>query len=112
MEDADDDRSTARCDRCEMPIPTDADRCPVCDYRPAGRNPLAMRVGEYFFETALVVSVLVFVGGVTGITPGFPAETVARMAIVTPYTAGISAFFSYYLHRKRRTTPTDDDVFD
>jgi RNA polymerase subunit RPABC4/transcription elongation factor Spt4 len=111
MTQANDSRSTATCDRCEMAIPTDADRCPVCNYRPAGRNPLAMRVGEYFFGTVIVVSVLVFVGGVTGLTPVIP-EIMSRVAIVTPYTTGISAFFFYYLYQKRRTTPTDSEVFD
>jgi len=106
----DDDPEGRPCGRCEEPIPADAAACPICGYRPAGHNRTATRIGAYAFGTACVASVVVFVAGVTGITPGVPAEVVARMAIVTPYTAGVSGFFAYYLARKYRATPTDDDV--
>ena len=109
---AEDADSTAPCDRCGMSIPTDADRCPVCGYRPAGYSPRAMRVGEVAFATAIVLSVLVFVAGVTRTAPGLPTDALARAAIVTPYTAGVSGFFLYYLRKKRRATPTDSDIFD
>lgn len=108
----DDDSPTRPCGRCEEPIPADTNRCPVCGYRPAGHNRTATRLGAYAFGTACVTSVVVFVAGVTGITPGLPADMVARVAIVTPYTAGISGFFAYYLYRKCAATPTDDEVLD
>jgi len=95
------------CSRCEMEIPADSDRCPICGYQPAGRNPIAIRLGEYAFLAACLASVVVFVVGVGGFGP----SVLGRMAIVTPYTTGISGFFAYYLHRKRRMSPTDDDVF-
>lgn len=98
---------TEPCGRCEVEIPADSDRCPVCGYQPAGRNPLAMRLGEYLFLTVCLASVGVFVVGVGGFGPA----VLGRVAIVTPYTAGVSGFFVYYLHRKRHTSATDDDVF-
>jgi hypothetical protein len=99
----DDDPS---CGRCEEPIPADVTECPVCGYRPAGHNPTATRLGAYAFGAACACSLLVFVAGVTGVAP----DSVATVAIVTPYTAGISGFFAYYLHRKCDATPVDDDV--
>jgi hypothetical protein len=106
-----DDHDGPTCGRCEEPIPADVEGCPICGYRPAGYNRIATRIGMYAFGTACVASVVVFVAGVTGITPGVPAETVSRMAIVTPYTAGISGFFTYYLYQKCGAEPTDDDVW-
>jgi hypothetical protein len=110
--DPDDTGSTAPCDKCEMSIPTDADRCPVCGYRPAGSNPTLLRVGEALFATAAAVSLVVFVAGVTRTAPGLPTEAVSQAAIVTPYTAGISGFFAYYIHGKRRAKPTDSNAFE
>jgi hypothetical protein len=110
--DPDDAESTAPCEKCEVSIPTDAGRCPVCGYRPAGYNPTLLRVGEACFALAAVVSVVVLVAGVTRVAPGLPTEAVSKAAIVTPYTAGISGFFAYYIHGKRRTRPTDSSAFD
>lgn len=110
--DPDDAASTAPCDKCEMSIPTDADRCPVCGYRPAGRNATLLRVGEAFFALAAVVSLVIFVAGVAEIAPGLPTEAVSKTAIVMPYTAGISGFFAYYIHGKRGTKPTDSNAFN
>jgi len=110
--DPDKAQSTAPCDKCEMSISTDADRCPVCGYRPAGYNPTLLRAGEAFFALAAVVSLLVFVTGVTRTAPGLPAEVLSKVAIVTPYTAGISGFFAYYIHGKRDTKPTDSSAFE
>jgi hypothetical protein len=98
---------TEPCGRCEVEIAADSFRCPVGGYQPAGRKPLAMRLGEYLFLTVCLASVGVFVVGIGGLGPA----VLGRVAIVTPYTAGISGFFVYYLHRKRRTSATDDDVF-
>jgi hypothetical protein len=106
-----DERETLPCGRCEEPIPRDVERCPVCGYQPAGRSEVAIRLGEYAFAAVAVVSVLTFVGGVVGRAFGLSVGPLARLAIVTPYTTGVSAFFAYYLHRKRRATPTDDDTF-
>lgn len=110
--DSDDAESTAPCDKCEMSIPTDADRCPVCGYRPAGYSPRLLRVGEVCFALAAVVSLAVLVAGVTGISPGIPAQAISQIAVVTPYTMGISVFFAYYIHGKRQTKPTDSNAFD
>ena len=110
--DPDDAGSTAPCDKCEMSIPTDADRCPVCGYQPAGHNPTLLRVGEAFFALAAVVSLVIFVAGVTRTAPGLPTEAISQLAIVTPYTTGISGFFAYYIHGKRQTKPTDSSAFD
>ncbi|WP_311171292.1 hypothetical protein [Halobellus ordinarius] len=104
--------ATAPCGRCEEPIPVDATRCPICGYQPAGSRPQLLRAAEVVFGAVIVVSVLIFVGGVAGIAPGLPADVLSRAAIITPYTTGISGFFLYYLHRKRRATPTDSDIFD
>jgi hypothetical protein len=71
-----------------------------------------MAVGEYGFGAVVVLSLLVLVAGATGMTPGIPETAIERVAIITPYTAGIAAFFAYYSHKRRRTTPTDDAVFD
>jgi hypothetical protein len=98
---------TEPCGRCEVEIPADTDRCPICGYRPAGRHPLATRLGEAAFLAVCLVSVVVFAVGVGDFGP----DVLGRIAIVTPYTAGISGFFAYYLHRKRRATATDGDVF-
>jgi hypothetical protein len=103
------DEDTAPCGRCGVEIATDIDRCPVCEYRPAG-PPLVMRLGESAFAAVCLLSLLVFAVGVTNAAPAFES-VLTTAAIVTPYTTGISAFFAYYTHRKRRTTPTDDDVF-
>jgi hypothetical protein len=111
----DDDAPTAPCDKCEMSIPADVDRCPVCGYRPAGYNPTLLRVGEACFALAAVVSVVIFLTGVTGIVPDppvLPAGAFSKMAIIMPYTTGISGFFAYYIHGKRRTKPTDSSAFD
>jgi len=110
--DPDDTGATAPCDKCEMSIPVEADRCPVCGYRPAGYNPTLLRVGEVFFALAAVVSLVVFVAGVTRIAPGLPTGVLSQVAIVTPYTMGISGFFAYYIHGKRGTKPTDSSAFD
>ena len=110
--DPDGAQSTAPCDKCEMSIPTDADQCPVCGYQPAGRNQTLLRVGEALFALAAVTSVVVFVAGVAQIAPGLPTDAVSQAAIVTPYTAGISGFFAYYIHGKRSTKPTDSSAFD
>ena len=107
-----DDAPTAPCDKCEMSIPTDADRCPVCGYRPAGYSPRLLRVGEIFFCFTAVVSLLIFITGVTRIAPGLPTDVLSQMAIVMPYTTGISGFFIYYLHGKRQTKPTDSSAFE
>ncbi|MFB6090851.1 MAG: hypothetical protein ABEJ97_07300 [Halobellus sp.] len=109
-DDADPD-ATAPCDRCGMSIPTDATQCPVCGYRPGGYSPRLLRVGEVAFATVIVVSILVLVGGVTGTPIGLPADVLAQVAVVTPYTTGISGFFLYYLRKKRRATPTDSRIF-
>jgi hypothetical protein len=110
--DSDGKASTAPCDKCEMSIPTDADRCPVCGYRPAGYSPTLLRVGEVVSALAAVVSLAIFVAGVTRVSPGLPTETVSQMAVVTPYTTGVSGFFAYYIHGKRRTKPTDSNAFE
>ena len=107
-----DDPPTAPCDKCEMSIPTDADRCPVCGYRPAGYSPLLLRVGEAFFTLTAVVSLAIFVAGAARVAPGLPTDAVSQAAIVTPYTTGVSGFFVYYLRGKRQTKPTDSDAFD
>jgi hypothetical protein len=107
-----DDGETLPCGRCEEPIPTDVERCPICGYQPAGRSERAVRLGEYAFATAAVVSALAFVVGVGGDALGLSVGPLARIAIVTPYTAGISGFFTYYLHRKRHADPTDDGVLE
>jgi uncharacterized membrane protein len=70
-----------------------------------------LRVGEVCFALATVVSLAIFVAGVTRFSPGLPTETVSQMAVVTPYTTGISGFFAYYIHGKRRTKPTDSNAF-
>jgi hypothetical protein len=111
-EHADDAQPTAPCDKCEMSIPADADRCPICGYQPAGYNPRLVRIGEVFFVLTAVLSLLVFVAGVTKFAPGLPTEALSQAAIVTPYTTGISAFFAYYLHGKRQTKPTDSSAFE
>ncbi|RLM59652.1 hypothetical protein DVK02_02630 [Halobellus sp. Atlit-31R] len=111
-EDAVDSETTAPCDRCDTPISTDAERCPVCGYQPAGYNPRLLRVGEVVFATTITVSVLVFVAGVTGIAAGLLAVDLSKAAIVTPYTAGISGFFLYYVRNKRRASPTDSEILD
>jgi hypothetical protein len=112
MEPDADDTPTAPCDKCEMSIPMDADRCPVCGYRPAGYSPRLLRVGEAFFALTALVSLVVFVAGVTRVAPGLPTDVLSQMAIVTPYTTGISGFFVYYLHGKRQTKPTDSSAFE
>ena len=107
-----DERSeTAPCGRCGETIPENADRCPLCGYRPGPRNPRVTRLAEYALVAVVVVSVSVFAVGVAGSALGIPVGALGRVAIVTPYTAGISGFFAYYLHRKRRATPTDDETF-
>jgi hypothetical protein len=98
------------CGRCGETIPTDVDRCPLCGYRPGPRNRRAARVAEYALVAVVVASVVIFVGGVAASALDLPVGDLTRIAIVTPYTAGISGFFAYYLHRKRRATPTDDDT--
>jgi cell division protein FtsW (lipid II flippase) len=105
------DPDTAPCCRCQEPIPTDVERCPVCAYCPAGRYPLAAHVGAYAFATVVVASLAVLLVAVTGRPRWLPLAAIERVAIVTPYTAGVSAFFAYYLHRKRQATPTDDTIF-
>lgn len=110
--DPDGAEETAPCDKCEMAIPTDADRCPICGYQPAGYNPRLLRVGEVVFALVAVVSLLVFVAGVTRVAPGLPTDAVSKTAIVMPYTMGVSGFFAYYIHGKRQTKPTDSDAFD
>jgi hypothetical protein len=110
-DDVDDTEETAPCDRCGMSIPADATRCPVCSYQPEGYRPRLMRIGEVIFAVVIVLSILTLLGGVTGFTLWLPADAVARVAIVTPYTAGISGFFLYYLRQKRQTKPTDSDLF-
>lgn len=110
--DVDDAQATAPCDKCELSIPRDADRCPICGYQPAGYDPRLVRVGEVFFTLTAIFSVFVFVAGVTRFAPGLPTDAVSQAAIVTPYTTGVSGFFVYYLHGKRRTKPTDSDAFD
>jgi MFS family permease len=47
---------------------------------------------------------------VNGLTGGL--ISVSQAAIVTPYTTGISGFFTYYIHGKRSTKPTDSSAFD
>ncbi|WP_299334302.1 hypothetical protein [Haloplanus sp.] len=106
-----DDHDGQTCGRCEEPIPVDADYCPMCGYRPAGYNRTATRVGMYVFGAVCVASIVVFIAGVSGIAPGIPTETISKMAIVTPYTAGISGFFTYYLYQKHGAEPTDDEVW-
>jgi hypothetical protein len=49
---------------------------------------------------------------VTRIAPGLPTDVLSQMAIVMPYTTGISGFFVYYLHGKRQTKPTDSSAFE
>ena len=110
--DSDDAESTAPCDKCEMSISTDADRCPFCGYRPAGRNQTLLRAGQAFFTLTAVLSLVVFVAGVTRISPGLPTEMISQLAVITPYTMGISGFFAYYIRGKRGTTPTDSSAFD
>jgi hypothetical protein len=105
-----DERETLPCGRCEEPIPRDVERCPLCGYQPGGRSEVAIRLGEYAFVVVAVVSVLTFVVGVAGRALGLSVGPLASIAIVTPYTTGISAFFAYHLHRKRGATPTDDDT--
>jgi hypothetical protein len=110
--DSDGTGSTAPCDKCEMSIPTDADRCPVCGYRPAGYSPTLLRVGEVVFALAAVVSLAILVAGITQVSPGLPTEMVSQLAVVTPYTTGVSGFFAYYIHGKRQTKPTDSNAFE
>jgi hypothetical protein len=99
------------CGRCEETILTDVDRCPLCGYRPGPRNRRATRLAEYALVAVVVGSVAVFLLGVAASALDLPVGDLTRIAIVTPYTAGISGFFAYYLHRKRGATPTDDDTF-
>lgn len=101
---------TGACNRCEETIPADAERCPLCGYRPGPQNRRVARLAEYTLVAVVVASVLTFVGGVTASALGLPVGDLTRLAIVTPYTAGISGFFAYYLHRKRRATPVDDET--
>ncbi|MFA1610360.1 hypothetical protein [Halobellus rubicundus] len=103
--------ATAPCDRCEMSIPVDAAQCPVCGYRPGGYSPRLLRAGEVAFAVAIFGSILIFVGGVMRLSLGVPTDILAQVAVVTPYTAGISGFFLYYLRKKRRATPTDSRIF-
>lgn len=113
--DPDDAQATAPCDKCEMSIATDVDRCPVCGYQPAGHSQRLLRVGEAVFALAAAVSLVIFVVGVTGIVPDppvLPAGAFSKMAIIMPYTTGISGFFAYYIHGKRQTKPTDSGAFD
>ncbi|MFB6250147.1 MAG: hypothetical protein ABEI27_00420 [Halobellus sp.] len=111
IDEVDDAEETAPCDRCGMSIQADATRCPVCGYQPEGYSPRLMRVGEVVFTIVIVLSVLTLIGGVTRFTLWLPADAVAQAAIVTPYTAGISGFFLYYIRQKRATKPTDSDLF-
>jgi len=69
------------------------------------------RFAEYVCIAVVAVSALAFAGGVAASVLDLPVGDLTRIAIVTPYTAGISGFFAYYLHRKRRATPTDEDTF-
>ena len=113
--DSDDRGATAPCDKCEESIPTDADRCPVCGYRPAGYSPELLRAGEAVFAIAATVSPALFVPGATGTVPQppvLPAGASSKMAIVMPSTTGTSGFFAYYLPRHRQTKPTDSSAFD
>lgn len=103
---------TGRCGRCAELIPTDAEECPVCGYRPASHHPPALRLGQYAFAAVFVGSLLVFGVGVASTVLEWHVDRLATLAIITPYTTGISGFFAYYLYRKRQATPTDDDVFE
>jgi ribosomal protein L37E len=105
-----DERETGACGRCGETIPTDVDRCPLCGYHPGPRNRRATRLAEYALVAVAVASVGVFLGGVAASALDLPVGDLTRVAIVTPYTAGVSGFFAYYLHRKRRATPTDDET--
>lgn len=103
--------ATAPCGCCEEPIPEDAPRCPICGYRPAGHSPRLTLLGELGFAALLIAAVAVFCIGVGGAVLGVPVAPFDQLAIVTPYIAGFSGFFTYYLHQKRRLTPVDDRVF-
>jgi hypothetical protein len=107
----DPDPTTCPCGRCEEPISTDVDLCPICGYRPAGWNPRLTRVGEVAFALLLLAAVSTFAVGVAGAVLDVPVGPFSELAIVTPYLSGFSGFFVYYLHEKRQRTPTDDRVF-
>lgn len=98
------------CGRCGETIPTDVNRCPLCGYQPGPHDRRVARLAEYALVAVVVASVAVFFGGIAASVLDLPVGGVSRVAIVTPYTAGISTFFAYYLHRKRGATPTDDDT--
>jgi hypothetical protein len=59
----------------------------------------------------LVAAITVFSIGVGGTVLDVPVGAFSQLAIVTPYVGGFSGFFTYYLHQKRRLTPTDHQVF-
>ena len=103
--------ATARCGCCEEPIPTGRKRCPICGYQPAGYDRRLTLLGELGFAALLVAAITVFSIGVGGAVLDVPVGAFSQLAIVTPYMGGFSGFFTYYLHQKRRLTPTDDQVF-
>ncbi|AXG07822.1 hypothetical protein DU500_16075 [Haloplanus rubicundus] len=109
-----DDASTRtdRCGCCEEPVPTGVKRCPICGYRPAGHSPRLTLLWEVGAATLLLAAVVTFAVGVGGAVFDVPVGAFDQLAIVTPYMAGFSGFFTYYLHEKRRLTPTDDQVFE
>jgi hypothetical protein len=102
---------TDRCGCCEEPVPTDVKRCPICGYRPAGHSPRLTLLWEVGAVALLLAAVATFAIGVGGAVLDVPVGAFSQLAIVTPYLAGFSGFFTYYLHRKRQLTPTDDQVF-
>ena len=104
--------ATAQCGCCEEPIPTGRKRCPICGYQPAGYDRRLTLLGELGFAALLVAAIAVFSIGVGGAVLDVPVGTFSQLTIVTPYMSGFSGFFTYYLHRKRHLTPTDDRVFD
>lgn len=112
MDDHDDPPDDDRCGRCTESISPDLDRCPICGYRPAGHSPLLTQLGEVGFALLFLSAVVVFAIGVGGALLDVPVGPFDTLAIITPYIAGFSGFFVYYLHKKRQRTPTDDQVFD
>lgn len=108
---ADTGSESGRCGRCGETIPADVERCPLCGYQPGPWNRRLARFAEYACIAAVVASVLILAGGVTASVLDLPVGDLTRIAIVTPYTGGITGFFAYYLHRKRQATPTDEETF-
>jgi len=88
-------------------VPAEVKRCPICGYRPADQSPRLTLLWEVGAATLLLAAVATFAIGVGGAILDVPVGAFSQLAIVTPYIAGFSGFFTYYRHQKRRLTPTE-----